>query len=533
MKKYLLIIVLAIMLTACSKMKNTKEYIMPDNLEIQIDANGIITDIKEIDKGCRIVQNGELIFEDVNSYIMPGLCDAHGHFAGLGMLMTEPNFYGAKSPEECIEIAKDYTQNKGQWLYGRGWNHEFFPNSELPTKEILDSVYPDFPVCFRRVDGHSCWVNSKALELANIDKNTPDPQGGKIERYENGEPTGILIDAALEIILNLLPEYTEAEISNQIQIAQNELIKNGLTEIGAIDVLADEFYIYLPYFTNPEPKLRAQVYLSAHSDEYLADSTYWHFQNEYVNVRGIKLYSDGALGSYGAALLEPYSDDTNMMGVHFWTEEEFYKITKAALLRDFDIATHAIGDSANRMVINVYERLHKEFGPDRPLLRIEHTQLLNPIDQKRLVENDIIASMQPVHCTSDAKMAEKRLGFNRCKETGYKWKTLLDLGTKIIAGSDYPIESHNPFTGIDAFVNRIPKGDSEPWFAEEAISIEEAVKCYTLYPRKHLGISDRGIIKVGNKADLTIIDNDLHDKSAIYNTKVIATFINGRQVYSK
>jgi predicted amidohydrolase YtcJ len=359
------------------------------------------------------------------------------------------------------------------------------------------------------------------------------PRGEKLRKNENGEPSGILIDGAAEIILHLLPDYTEKAISNQIEIAQKELIKRGLTEIGAIDVLADELHLYLPYFTNSEPKLRAQIYLSAHSDEYLADSSNWHFKNDYVNVRGIKFYADGALGSYGAALLEPYADDGNMMGVHFWSEEEFYAKTKAGLERGFDIATHAIGDSANRMVINVYERLNKEFGSNRPLLRIEHAQLLNPSDQKRLVDNDIIASMQPIHCTSDAKMAEKRLGKDRCKETGYKWKTLLDMGTKIIGGSDYPIESHNPFTGIDAFVNRTPRGDSEPWFKNEVISLEEAVKCYTLYPRQYLGITDRGSIKIGNKADLTIIDNNLRDKSAIYNTQVIATFINGRQVYSK
>jgi predicted amidohydrolase YtcJ len=182
MRKYLLIIILTLSLAACNNMENNKEYIMPDNLEITINSEGIITEIKEIEKGIRILKNNEVVFESDDSFIMPGLCDAHGHFAGLGMLMTEPNFYSAKSPQECLEIAKDFKQNKGEWLYGRGWNHEDFPNSELPTKEILDSIYPDFPVCFRRVDGHSCWVNSKALEIAGIDRNTPDPQGGKIEK---------------------------------------------------------------------------------------------------------------------------------------------------------------------------------------------------------------------------------------------------------------------------------------------------------------------------------------------------------------
>jgi predicted amidohydrolase YtcJ len=201
--------------------------------------------------------------------------------------------------------------------------------------------------------------------------------------------------------------------------------------------------------------------------------------------------------------------------------------------RGFDIATHAIGDSANRLVINVYERLNADYTDktNRPLLRLEHAQLLNKNDQNRLVENGIIASMQPVHCTSDAKMCEKRIGLERSEKTGYKWKTLMELGTKIIAGSDFPIESHNPFTGIDAFVNRIPTGDSVAWFANEAISLDEAVKAYTVYPRKYLGITDRGSIKVGNKADIIIIDNDLKDFSNISNTKVLSTFINGVLLY--
>lgn len=528
------ILTMLLLFAGCDAKKemNTEiECFLPGNFKIIADKDGRIASITEIDSGCVFIDSDGVRHEFSGGWIMPGLCDAHGHLVGLGQTLSQPDFKGLLSPQACIAEAKKYRPNRGIWYYGRGWNHELWTPQVLPSKDILDSAFPDIPVCFRRVDGHAAWVNSKALEIAGIDEQAKNPEGGKIMKDTDGKPTGILIDAAADMVMKYIPEQNQKEIRQSIEIACNSLLMNGVTEIGAIDVKAEELPIYLDYLEQNAPTVRLQVYLSAHDDEHLADSTYWHFKNDNINVRGLKFYADGALGSYGAALLEDYSDMPEHRGVLFFTEEQLYRKASAGFNHGFDIAVHAIGDSANRLTLNVYEKILAECddeNQERPLLRVEHAQLLHPEDIERFAESDIIASMQPVHCTSDGHMAIKRLDSARAKKIGYKWNTLQKSGAKIIAGSDFPIESHNPFTGIDAFVRRVCPGDSEAWFGEERITVEDAVRYYTITPRKYLNINDRGLLKVGYKADLAIIDNDLKNEDKILDTKVLATIVNGK-----
>lgn len=525
MKTVILTFALFIMISSFAAGQN----FMPRQLKVVIE-KGIITDISQTNGKSVIILDGKVL-EFENSYILPGLCDSHGHLIGLGHMLTEPDFSGTKSPKECIDIAKNYRPNRGKWLYGRGWNHERWLIKELPTKEILDSVYPTIPVIFRRTDGHSIWVNSRALELAKIDKNTVDPDGGKIIRDKTGEPTGMLIDNAADMLMNLLPELSEAETINLIQTAENKLLSFGLTEIHDIDISPKDYLIMQKMADKNELKIRIQAYITAQNDDYLKFDIK-PTRGDYLSVRGLKFYADGALGSYGAALSAPYSDKPETSGLVLIPPDSFYKKAKIGLQKGFDIAIHSIGDRANRNVLNIFGKLFNELHP-KNLLRVEHSQLLEPEEISKYAKYDAIASIQPIHCISDAKMADKRLGKERATEIGYKWKSLLDAGAKVLAGSDFPIESSNPFLGIDAFVNRIPFDDVTPWNPEECISTNEALKIYSLNPREYLGITNRGTIKKGNQADIIIIDRDLKNPKDIKDTKVILTIVNGKVVYKR
>ncbi len=502
---------------------------MPRQLKVVIE-KGIITDVAETSGKSIIVLDGKTIEVD-NSYILPGLCDSHGHLVGLGNMLTEPDFSSAKSPKECVDIAKNYKPNRGKWLYGRGWNQERWLVKELPTKEILDSTYPNIPVIFRRTDGHSIWVNSKALELAKIDQNTKDPDGGKILHNRDGSLTGVLIDNAADMVMNLLPNTSDEEIRNLILIAQDKLISYGLTEIHSFDLNLEEVRVLKKMEKNKELKIRIQGYPTAQNDEYLEYCSK-PFTGEYFSIRGLKFYADGALGSYGAALSEPYTDKPETSGLLLMPQDSFYKKAKIGLVKGFDIAIHSIGDRANSLVLDNFGRLYTELHP-KNLLRVEHSQLLAAEDIVKYAKYNCIASIQPIHCISDANMADKRLGKERATLIGYKWKSLLDAGAKMLAGSDFPIESPNPFLGIDAFVNRVPFDDATPWNAGECISTNEALKIYSLNPREYLGITTRGRIEKNLQADIIIIDNDLTNPKGIKNTKVILTIVNGKIVYKK
>jgi predicted amidohydrolase YtcJ len=525
MKTTLLIFTIFIMISSFAL---SQDY-MPKQLKVVIE-KGMITEVSETKGKSVIIIDGKKL-EFKNAYLLPGLCDSHGHLIGLGHSLTEPDFSDSKSAKECIDIAKNYKPNRGKWLYGRGWNHERWIVKELPNKEILDSAYPNTPVIFRRTDGHSIWVNSRALELAKIDKNTLDPQGGKILRDKYGEPTGLLIDNAVDEVMNLLPELTESETINLINIGEDKLLSYGLTEIHDIDISPEDYLIMQKMADKNLLKIRIEAYISAQNNDYLKFDIK-PTREEFLSVRGLKFYADGALGSYGAALSEPYSDKPETSGLLLIPSDSLYKKVKIGLEKGFDIAIHSIGDRANHNVLDLFGRLRNEIHP-KNLLRVEHSQLLAPEEISKYAKYDAIASIQPIHCISDAKMADKRLGKKRATIIGYKWKSLIDAGAKMLAGSDFPIESPNPFLGIDAFVNRVPFDEVTPWNSKECIGTNSALKIYSFNPREYLDISNRGTIKKGNQADIIIIDRDLKNPKSIKDTKVIMTIVNGKIVFQK
>ena len=493
--------------------------------------NGIIKEYENTPGGVHIISD-EFDLKLDNAYVYLGFIDAHGHLLALGKKLNTLDLSDCKSSDDCIEKAKKYIPKTKNWLTGRGWNQENWQEKVFPSKNMLDKVFSDTPVYFTRIDGHAAWVNTKALQLAGIDNSTPDPAGGKIIRNDKSEPTGILIDNAMLLVGKLIPEDDEKTQEKFIIKAVDELLRNGLTGINDMDVSHDLVSIFKRLDEAGKLKIKVNAYLQGQNDEWLNGGIEPYHGKNY-HITGVKFYADGALGSYGAALLEPYSDDNSTNGLLLIDYDTLYNKAKAAVESGFNVATHAIGDAANRLVLRVYADLRENgLAGKNTILRIEHAQIIQPADIEYFKKYDISASIQPIHCLSDASMARKRLG-DRVKYA-YPWATLQKAGVKLFSGSDFPIESHNPLIGIDALVNRIPFNDNKPWFPEECLSIEKALNTYTINTRN---ISNnyghkRGVSAV-SIADFVVLDSDLTqiEHKDFTDVKVLATIINGKLAY--
>ena len=487
--------------------------------------NGIIESITELKDSSIIIENGRKTTFS-GSYVLPGLLDYHCHLWGLGMTMLGMPINNAKTPQEIIEIIKDKTHFRGGWIFGRGWNQELWDTKAYPDKQILDEAFPDTPVVLTRIDGHADWVNSKALDIAGIDRHTPDPPGGEIIKNENGEPTGLLIDDAMQLVEKHLPYYSLEQLEEMILTGANECIKKGLTGLHDMDVSPVQIPIFQKLDNTDELPLRVYSYVSAQNDQWMRDKVK-PYKGNLFKIIGLKLFADGALGSHGAALLEPYNDNPKKKGLILLEKDKFIDSMRKGINMGFQIATHAIGDAAVRFVLDCYEIIRKEY-PDA-VLRIEHSQMIHPDDLLRFKELNIIAVVQPVHCTSDAAtMAIPRIGEKRATYS-YLWKTLLDNNIKVLGSSDFPIESHDPLTGIDAFINRIPIGRSESWNQQETITHSEALKAYSTAGTDINGMDNS--LNTGSQADITIISNKNFDLNTKDHSKIKAVYINGKLKY--
>lgn len=482
---------------------------------------GIITAIEPNTESVLIIDAKETNYG--NAYILPGLVDSHCHTWGLGMKLTTPDISKCRSAKECCEIIKKEMPKRGEWIFARGWNQELWDDNSLPSKSILDEYFPNEPVYLMRVDGHSAWVNSVALNLAGINASTSDPAGGKILRNEKGEATGILVDNAFNLVQSIIPDYSDEQLEGMIISGCHESLRNGLTELHDMDTPPRQLDIYRKLARAGKLPVNVYSYASAQNDEYL---NYYDapFNEGRFHFVGIKFFMDGALGSRGAALFEPYADAPETQGLVLMDSETLYEKAVAGIKRGFQIAVHAIGDYANHLAINAFEKIRNS-GYNDAILRLEHAQLLTPEDVSRIKKLNIIPSVQPIHCTSDAEMANARLGEARAIERGYLWQTLHNNNIQILGGSDFPIESHNPFLGIDAFVNRRSMKSGEVWNSKERITLENALQAYSYAPRKLIHPESVSELKIGSPADLIIIDNDLSDADKIGETKVMETIV--------
>ena len=474
--------------------------------------------------------------------VLPGLIDAHGHVFGLGQMLTQLDLSQATSLEGALKAIQAYARaNQNQaWLRGRGWNQENWKLGRFPTAADLDPVVSDKPVWFERVDGHAGWANSRALAAAGITDQTPDPAGGKIMRDANGKATGVLVDAAQELVTKVMPAQTEAEGRVALDRSLQEMARVGITSTHDAGLGVFEDRLYRAYAD--QGKLTARIYgmiggTDGDFDALAKNGPLKTYGNDMYALRAVKLYSDGALGSRGAALLKPYSDEPHSHGLLFFNTAQMDAKMKKAMARGYQVNVHAIGDAGNKQILDIYKKELAATKSAAQRHRIEHAQVVSAGDIPRFKTLGIIPSMQPTHATSDKNMAESRVGAERIKGA-YAWRSFLHQGSRIACGSDFPVESPNPFFGIHAAVTR-QDASGQPvagWYPNQAMSLKEAFRCFTL-DAAYAGHAENslGSLETGKWADFIVIDQDLFKMPTydIHKTGVLQTWVAGKAVYQK
>lgn len=452
------------------------------------------------------------------------------------------NLKGVATEAEAVARVKEKAASTplGEWILGWGWDEGAWA-SHYPTNQALSAASPNHPVYLTGLHGFASWANKKAQALAGINKDTPDPENGKIVRDEKtGEPTGILLNRAQELVSKKIPPLTLEQVKKALEVAARECLRNGLTAAHEAGVSPLELQAFRELVREGRMPLRVFVMLDGANrsmvDEWLARGPEIDPRHQ-LTIRSLKLFADGALGSRGALMFEPYSDAPQTKGLITTPESEIYALTRRALEKGFQVATHAIGDAANHMTLDAYERALREVPAARDArLRIEHAQVLAPQDIPRFAKLGVIASMQPAHCTSDMPWAEKRVGPERVKGA-YAWRSVLQTGAHLPLSSDFPGETLNPFEEIYAAVTRQDAAGNPPggWYPEQKLTLDEALRGYTV-EAAYAGFDENvlGSISAGKLADLTVISKDITKLAPreLLSTRVLETWVAGRQVFS-
>ncbi len=466
-------------------------------------------------------------------FIYPGFNDAHCHFNGYAAnLMQYADLRGTKNPEEIYERLKLHHQKfGGSWILGRGWDQNDWENTSFPDKIKLDELFPDNPVYLVRVDGHAGWCNSKALKIGGISANTKVAGGDVV--LKNGQPSGVLIDNAMGLVAKLVPEITQAQQVKGLLEAQKNCFAVGLTSVTDAGLEKEAVLLMEKMQKKGDMKIRVNAMLSPSEENVEAYVKNGPKKGKRLVINTIKIYADGALGSRGALLLEDYSDDPGNSGLQIKPQEFYDRICKLAYDNNFIVATHAIGDSANRLVLNTYAKFLK--GKNNRRWRIEHAQIINPEDFQKFSEYSIIPSIQATHCTSDMYWAGERLGEERLKGA-YAYQTLLRQNGWLPNGTDFPVENINPLYTFYASVFRTdhtgwPEGG---WHKEEGLTREQALRSITIWPAKaSFEENEKGSLEPGKWADFVILDTDLMTASPqeVLTAKTESTWIAGEKVY--
>ena len=476
--------------------------------------------------------------------VLPGLIDAHAHMVNLGHMLVEANLWGVDSKAAVIERLKaaEARLQPGQWLIGRGWDQNLWAGKQFPTAADLDAAFPERPVYLDRVDGHAAWVNSAALRIAAEKGDRAlagdwQPDGGRIERDAAGQPTGVLVDNASSLVAAHIPAHSQAELDRRFELALDNVVANGLTGVHDMGVARSELAMFKRFADQGRLPLRIDAYAAGDGDaleDLCRDGLYQHPDGR-LKMRGVKLFVDGALGSRGAAMLEPYSDDPHNHGLLMMSPEEHLAVSRKAAGCGVQVASHAIGDRGNRLVLDNYQAVLAEHPGADLRWRVEHAQVLAAADIARFAELGVIASMQPTHATSDMGWAEDRVGPGRILGA-YAWQSLRGTGARLALGSDFPVEQVDPRLGLQAAVTRqdgrgLPAGG---WYASQRLTASQALEGFAA-GAAYAGFDELevGQLKEGLRADFVLVDHnplavDGHQLSSL---KVLSTWVDGKPVY--
>jgi predicted amidohydrolase YtcJ len=472
--------------------------------------------------------------------VIPGMVDAHAHFSGLAQTLRSVDLTGTNSLAEVIArvVAKSTSVPKGTWITGRGWDQNDWGVTDFPTHEALTAALPDHPVLLERVDGHAMYANMAAMKVAGVTAASKAPVGGQIIKDAKGNPTGVFVDNASNVLEEKVPAPTAAEYKSALKEAIALMHRWGLTGMHDAGASRTAIDTYEELAKAKELNLRLYVMISDDKtalDHYFAKGPQSALYDGQLWVRAVKLYADGAMGSRGAALLEPYSDDPNNSGLLKSTQEHIRDVAERGLKAGFQINSHAIGDRGNRVVLDAYEQALKTVPSVDHRFRVEHAQILHYDDIPRFAQLGVIPSMQASHQTSDMYWIGKRLGPTRLYGA-YAWQSLLQTGVVIPNGSDFPVEQVNPLISFHAAIARQDARDwpAGGWFPEQKMSREEALRSMTIWPA-YAGFQETsmGSITAGKFADFVILDTDIMRVPAemVMKTRVLSTWVGGKAVF--
>ena len=534
----------AVVLAKTTLIKNVQGYTIENNKLQQFSALTFTDDkIDQLYFADDTLPNNKTlsVIDGQGKTLIPGLIDAHGHILNYGLSLLQADLVNSSSEQDAINRTLAYAKANPElkWLQGRGWNQTQWPSNAFPSAKSLDAIFPDQPVWLERVDGHAGWANSKAMAIAGITKDTVSPEGGDIIKDENGQPTGVFIDNAMALIHNSIAPLTKTEQKQVLVKAMNALASFGLTSVHDAGITAKDIEIYKELSQENALNIRVNAMLYLPSPQWqqgLAKGQY-RSKDDMFTFNSVKIQADGALGSRGAALIDDYSDHPGHRGLLLNTPAAFENLVATSMKQGFQVNSHAIGDHANQLVLDTYEKHIKASKTQALRHRVEHAQVLRLSDIPRFAELDIIASMQATHATSDKNMAQDRLGPDRILGA-YAWRKLLNAKAIIAAGSDFPVESPNPFFGLHASITRQdhqnrPQGG---WFAKEKMTPLEAFRSFTL-DAAYSGHQENiiGSLAAGKKADFVLIDENMFTlpEQDIWKISVNKTWVNGKLVYKK
>ncbi|GAA4100908.1 amidohydrolase [Mucilaginibacter panaciglaebae] len=535
---------LLLALTACKQKEYNADLLVKNAVVYTADSAFTVTNAFVVDNG-KIIAVGDSstltekylpreVVDAKGKTIYPGFIDAHAHFLEYGLGLQEVNLKGLKSWQQVLDTVKEYAaRNPEGWIIGNGWDQNLWEGHKFPDKTKLDALFPVRPVILNRVDGHGAIVNQAALNIAGI-KPGQTITGGEIETI-NGKLTGILLDNAIGVVTRKVPDPGDTLIQSALLSAQRNCIAVGLTTVDDCGLPYTMVNTISELQHRGSLKMRMYVLLSDKQENYDYLFKRGVFKTPRLNVRGFKVYADGALGSRGACLLKPYTDQPNWNGFLRSSQKHFEDVAKMIADKGFQMCTHAIGDSANRVILKIYANVLK--GKNDRRWRIEHSQVLAPEDIALFGKYSIIPSVQPTHATSDMYWAGRRLGPQRLK-TAYANKQLLAQNGWIPLGTDFPVENINPlYTFYAAVVRKDLKGYPAKGFQmENALTRQEALRGMTIWAAKaNFEEKEKGSIEVGKYADFVITDKDLMKAgdAELPNIKVLKTYINGEEVYER